>query len=149
MKPNNWYETKEDKRREKTVADKLAKAWDCKMYAMPEHHWFDYCAIQSGRVVAYVEIKTRTNSHAKYPTYMISSRKITNGLNSAALLKIKFLLVVQFTDALMFADVGNSVFNLNIGGTTKRNDEQDIEIVCQINMESFKAIILNEGNQNE
>ena len=80
---------------------------------------------------------------------MISSRKITNGLNSAALLKIKFLLVVQFTDLLMFADVAKSSFNLNIGGTTKRNDEQDIEIVCQIDMQSFKPINVTEGNENE
>tara|TARA_R110002167_G_scaffold17816_4_gene67673 strand:+ start:79 stop:528 length:450 start_codon:yes stop_codon:yes gene_type:complete len=146
MKPNKWYETSADKTRESKVAMLLEKSWQCKMVEMPKHHWFDYCAFKNGIVVAYVEIKNRTNRHDHYPTYMISSKKIAHGLNAAAMLRIKFLLVVQFTNALMFVDVAKAKFVLNIGGTTARNDEQDIEIVAKIQMNEFRKI--NERNDD-
>lgn len=140
-----WMETSDDKVREQAVAEQLEKAWDCKMVAMPNRHWFDYCAMRNDRIVAYVEIKTRTNPHDAFPTYMISSQKMTSGLTAASFLKIKFLLVVQFADALMFVDVPTAKFHLE---TADRKDADCIEVVLQIQMDDFKKIDLEKGNDN-
>jgi len=143
MQTPKIMETDADRKREKTVASKIEQAWNCQLVEMPKLSWFDYCASRDGKIVAYIEIKTRTNSQDAYSTYMISATKITKGLNAARVLRIKFLLVVQFTDALMFVDVSKAKFSL---GIADRKDVNCIEVVLQIPMNEFKTITLNKEN---
>lgn len=142
MSKIKFYETAEDRIREKSVANKLMEFWGCKLVAMPKHTFFDFCVVKDEEVVSYVEIKTRKNRHNAYPTYMISSLKISRGLEAARTLGIKFLLAVEWTDRLMYLDVEKADFKLKIGGTTKRNDERDVEIVAHFAIDQFIPITL-------
>lgn len=135
-----FYETKEDRERERGVANRVGLAWAVDMVAMPEHTWYDFCAIKDGVIKAYVEIKTRKNAHDDFETYMISSSKVQRGMMARQTLGVKFLLVVQWEDKLRWLDVAESHFFLKVGGTTKRNDPRDVEVMAHFEISQFKDL---------
>ena len=135
-----FYETPEDRNRERGVADRLALAWGVEMVQMPEHTWYDFSAIKDGVIMGYVEIKTRRNAHDDFETYMISSLKVQKGLMAVQTLGVKFILAVQWEDKLRWLDVANSEFYLQVGGTTKRNDPRDVEVMAHFKINQFRDV---------
>ena len=134
------YETPADVKRESDVADFLAKAWRCDFVKMPFKSIYDYAAMRGKLVEAIIEIKTRTNPHNQYPTYMISAEKVCQCMDRSMRLNVPFYLVVNFTDALMFWRADTNDFTVELGGRKDRGDSQDIELVCHIPINYFKII---------
>ena len=119
------YENKEDSKREADVAKILEKSWKCDLIKMPPKSPFDYAAKRGKLIEAIVEIKTRTNTFQKYPTYMISAEKVCACMQRSIYLRVPFYLVVQFTDATMFWAAKTIDFTVEVGGRTDKGDIQD------------------------
>ena len=59
--PRSTFETGEDRGRERSVARRLAQAWQCTLRAAPPFAGFDYVARRDGADQAVIEIKSRLN----------------------------------------------------------------------------------------
>jgi hypothetical protein len=134
------YETQGDLLREEDVASKIGRAWKCIMIKMPAKATFDYAAKRGNVIVSLIEIKTRTNPHNQYPTYMISADKMVAGFLRSTYLAVPFMLVVQFTDGVFYWSSNQEGFTLDVGGRTDRGDTLDLEMVCHIPINHFKRL---------
>jgi hypothetical protein len=134
------YENKEDSKREADVAKILEKSWKCDLIKMPPKSPFDYAAKRGKLIEAIVEIKTRTNTFQKYPTYMISAEKVCACMQRSIYLRVPFYLVVQFTDGVYYWSSNQEGFTLDVGGRTERGDTLDLEMVCHIPIDHFKRL---------
>jgi len=125
------YENVDDRSREQDIADLLADRWGCLILKMPRLCVVDRMAFIGGEAKAWLEIKCRTNAFDKYPTYMISARKIYDGVHLSRITKVPFILVVSWSDCVKYIRV-DKVYPLRVGGRYDRNDALDEEVVCDI-----------------
>jgi hypothetical protein len=138
------YENNGDRSREQGVADLLAEKWGCSIFKMPHLCSVDRMAVDEAEVKAWLEIKCRTNSFDKYPTYMISARKIHDGLHLSRITRVPFILVVSWSDCVKYIKV-EKTYPLRVGGRYDRNDALDEEIVCDIPLDGFWKHITDKG----
>jgi hypothetical protein len=99
---------------------------------------FDYAAVRSGKVMSFIEMKTRTNPMMKYPTYMISMTKVINAKITNMATGIPCFLIVKWSDYAGYVSIDNIETTVTMGGRTDRSDPQDVEPVCHINLSYFK-----------
>ncbi len=87
----------------------------------------------AGRIAAIVEVKNRRNPMLRYSTFAISEKKLINCLAKAKLLKVDFVLLVQFTDALTSCHIKDLNFARSMEGARRdRGDALDQEVMFQI-----------------
>jgi hypothetical protein len=137
------YETQADRDGEREIVLQLCNAWDCMAEKGRELGFVDYYLYKpKTNLIAVVEIKNRkTLSLNKFPAYMISKKKITNGLSIGNELAVPYLLVVNFAESLMFAEIKKGYkFKEAMGGRKDRGDPNDIEEVVFIPISLFKPI---------
>ena len=135
------YETEEDLEKEERLALAFAQKYGAEAHKLPALYPLDYSYTKDGSVVAFIEIKIRTNSFAAYPTYMIGLSKITSARNIHITTGLPVLLAVKWgCGTVGFIDVNAPFENLTMGGRTDRNDEADIEPVVHWNMEAFTIV---------
>jgi hypothetical protein len=135
------YETEEDLQKEERLALAFAQKYGAEAHKLPALYPLDYSYTKDGSVVAFMEIKIRTNSFAAYQTYMISLSKITSARNIHITTGLPVLLAVKWgCGTVGFIDVNAPFENLTMGGRTDRNDEADIEPVVHWNMEAFTIV---------
>jgi hypothetical protein len=93
-------------------------------------------------LIAVVEIKNRFKlSVNKFPAYMINKRKIQKGMTISNELAVPFLLVINFAELLMYADIRKEdKFKEGMSGRRDRGDPYDIEEVVYIPMTQFKPV---------
>ena len=142
MMPRKIYETEQDRKNEKKVADYLQKIWKCKCKKLSYKDIVDYAVTRDNLILSWVEIKCRKISYNYKPFYMISMNKINNGRVLAAQKEKPFLLVVKFTDGLyVYKDKGETHI-LKWGGINKKyiRDEQDREPCYLIDTDLFQKI---------
>jgi len=135
------YESKRDIAAEAAVAKKCGEYFVATMVKMPSLCSFDWLAVK-GEAKAIIEIKCRTNASGEYPTYLLSKKKFDENLSLADKMKLKFMLVVKFTDRVMWISVSNErgEAQLGVGGREDRNDPADIEDCVYFNMGLFKEV---------
>lgn len=99
----------------------------------------DYALYRDGRLVGHIEIKTRTNRHDQYPTYMLSLAKLDHLHRRAILTGVPSAVVVQWTDRLAMIDAGTFRDKAVIrrGGRRDRGDALDMEQVGHIGINQF------------
>jgi hypothetical protein len=125
------YETSENRNSEQAVADLLASTWKTTILKLPKLAKVDRLVVAGGNVRAWLEIKCRYNPMHTYLTYMISARKIQDGLDLSEATKLPFILVVSWSDGVCWTKV-ESMYPTRSGGRVDRGDAQDIELVCDI-----------------
>ena len=135
------YETEKDLEKEERLALAFAQKYGAEAHKLPALYPLDYSYTKDGSVVAFIEIKIRTNSFAAYPTYMISLSKITSARNIHIATGLPVLLAVKWgCGTVGFIDVNSPFENLTMGGRKDRNDEADIEPVVHWSMEAFTIV---------
>jgi len=132
------YETKEDLAKEASLGSLISKRWRCTMQKLQPRDHFDYAAVREGRVVAFIEIKNRTNKMSQYSTYMISMTKVINATMTTIATGIPCFLVVRWIDKTGYINIGNVDTTVTMGGRVDRSDPQDVEPVCHIDIRDFK-----------
>ena len=132
------YETKKDLENEVSLSGFVSKQWNCTMQKLQPRDHFDYAAVRDGEVVAFIEMKTRSNKMQHYPTYMISMTKVINAGITNAATGIPCFLVVRWVDHVGYVNMSNVKSTVKMGGRTDRSDPQDVEPVCHIDIGLFK-----------
>jgi len=134
------YESSADKTAEACVIRKLSERQQGAQFVkLPQLSVLDYVVIDNEKVKALVEIKNRRNPVDKYPTYIISERKLKDGLELSKLLNVSFILVVSWLDDIRWVKI-KRLYPAEIGGRYDRGDAQDIERVCHIPIGDFKRL---------
>ena len=134
------YETEKDLVNERSLSDVVSKKWKCTLQKLQPRDPFDYAAVRSKEVVAFVEMKNRTNSFGKYDTYMISMTKLVHARSINQATSLPCILAVRWTDLIGWVRLDNVTTQVTMGGRFDRNDPQDIEPVCHISMKDFIII---------
>jgi len=132
------YETPADLVNERRVADALLERWRCNAVKLPRRYEIDYALSRGNRVMAWAEVKCRTNPREQYPTYMVALGKVLTGLNLSQRTNLPFMLVVQWTDSLGW--VTPTFDAIHIGGRHDRGDCEDQEPMVHIPIADFKLL---------
>lgn len=141
MASRPFYETSDDLSREREVADEISRAWKCKVRKMPVSYRVDYALFSANTLLAWLEIKCRTNAMQAYDTYMISADKIMSGLDLAHHANAPFLLVVKWSDGIGYTKINKlSDYKIEFWGRADRGDPNDMEPVALIPIENFERI---------
>jgi hypothetical protein len=132
------YEKPEDIAAERAALDKACEVWKCTAEKLPIKYELDYLLLREGTGVAWLEIKSRTNSRTAYPTYMISLGKIMAARRLSEASQFPSFLLVKWSDYCGYVRLDSLLdFRTAVGGRTDRGDEQDIEPVALIDLGEF------------
>jgi hypothetical protein len=135
------YEKPEDIVAERTALDRACEVWKCMAEKLPMKYELDYLLLREGKGVAWLEIKSRTNPRAAYPTYMISLGKIMAARRLSEASQLRSFLLVQWSDYCGYVRLDSLLdFTTAVGGRTDRGDEQDIEPVALIPIVDFARL---------
>ena len=144
MRP--MYEKEEDRAKEQAVFSALAKKLNCVCITTPKLSRIDrLICTKKGTLSAIVELKTRTNAHDKYPTYMLSAAKYKEMLALANALKVPALLLVKYTDKTRMVHLRDE-YQFGLGGRIDRGDALDMEQCIYIPIEDFKDLDIGGSN---
>lgn len=141
MRP--MYETPSDIINELSVIESLSDLWGVTFHKLPIQYHLDFSISKiDGRIIGFIEVKTRTIAKSKFPTYIISMSKIQMAKSMFDTSKQPTFLVVQWTDAIGWCRIDSfeEIPPFKIGGRTDRGDEQDIEPVLHIPIHLFRDI---------
>ena len=132
------YETQGDLSREALFSRMASEKFNCTFMKMPIRYGLDFAAMRDGKVVAFVEMKVRTNPVQQYPTYMVALSKLMAARELTASARVPSLLMVRWSDAWGQTDLSQFIGDVSFGGRKDRDDWQDMEPVCLIEMDRFK-----------
>ena len=141
------YETKDDLKNEEEVKKFLINKWKVNIYKLPLSYKMDFCLEKGKKIVAFAEIKNRTTPYDRYPTYILSLAKVVASRQLANETRTQPLLIVNWTDQIRWINLKED-FNCTIGGRKDRNDWQDIEPLCEFDINKFNLInrVLNNND---
>lgn len=124
----------EDTERERQVARRLARAWDCEVLpAEDDYNPFDFTFLRDGKPVAVGELKARNHRYGDYPTVYLAERKYKALMlcHDGGLIP---LFIVQYLDRLMYLDVSTIIRPSTVlaGRTDRANAPNDIEPIIEV-----------------
>lgn len=147
MRPD--YETRQDFDRESRVADWFVQkmihdGWfrdTAVAKPLKKHYCLDRAIVDGDEILAFCEVKVRTNRQFNYSTYLISLEKMRNMRLMARDTGVPSYLVIRWTDAIGYFEVNEQTdftdFSLRLGGRTDRGDGADVEPVLHIPVGKF------------
>ncbi len=147
------FEKDSDRLNEEKVITTLKKLTGYEYVQLPKRYRVDFARLDNDKAItAWVEYKHRSHAFDTFPTFMVSTAKLTEGLILAGLTGIPFFLLASFKDSK--ANHGRKIFGLHIskeiiqtshismGGRKDRGEEgSDIEPVNYIDMPLFTEFI--------
>ena len=136
------YETQTDRNNERRLAAKIEKHYGCILSKMPMKLSLDFMAIRDGKAVAFIEARQRKIAMNTYPTYMLSLYKAMQARSLTMTTGLPCFLAVQWTDKAGIAKLPPAHEDMHIvmGGTTRRDDPQDIEPMVHFDIANFKEL---------
>ena len=136
------YETQTDRNNERRLAAKIEKHYGCILSKMPMKLSLDFMAIRDGKAVAFIEARQRKIAMNTYPTYMLSLYKAMQARALTMTTGLPCFLAVQWTDKAGIAQLPpeNNDMHVEMGGTTRRDDPQDIEPMVHFDIANFKEL---------
>jgi len=140
MKRRPLYETPENLHAEKVLSKKLSDIWCCEVHKMPKTSPVDLFVGANGKAWGFVEVKIRSNERDKYPTYMISKKKIDAAKKIFDATGLRTNLVVCWKDKTGYVSLNES-YPERRGGRYDRNDSADVETVVDIDIALFKELL--------
>lgn len=136
------YETQQDRDNEQAMARIMEARWKCTLHKMPIKYTLDFAAQKDGRVIGFVEMRQRRIPMHKYSTYMIALHKVLKAQELSKATGLPCVLAIRWTDKIGVVGIGGAdlQYEIEINGTTRRNDPQDIEPMALINITDFQEI---------
>ena len=134
------YERQKDRANEKKVIKRIETAWGVESHKMKMAYGLDYMLLKGGNLHSFVEVKCRNNAQGDYPTYAISLMKFLQANRFTQSTVKPCYLIVKWTDKLGFLDMGESFYQVGVGGRTDRNNPNDIEPIVFIPNNKFEII---------
>jgi len=139
-----FYETAEDRKNERKLAHLIEVNYKCILRKMPIKLSLDFMEMRDGRAVAFVEARQRKTAMHRYPTYMLSLYKAMQARSLTMTTGLPCFLAVQWSDKAGIAQLPPAHENMHVemGGTTRRDDPQDIEPMVHFDIANFKELKL-------
>lgn len=136
------YETEQDRINESAIRGKIEAHYGCILSKMPMKLSLDFMAMRNGKAVAFLEMRQRKIAMNTYPTYMLSLYKATQARLLTMTTGLPCFIAVQWTDKLGIAKLPPAFddMHIEIGGTTRRDDPQDIEPMVHFDIAKFKEL---------
>jgi len=136
------YETQQDRDNELALSKIIEKEFKCVLHKMPIKLSLDYMATRNDSAVAFIEARQRKTPMFQYPTYMISLYKVMMASTLTQATGLPCFLAVQWSDAAGICKLpaDYSEQDVQMGGTMRRNDPQDIEPMVYFNLSNFRVI---------
>lgn len=134
------YETQQDRDNEQALARIIEKHFDCTLTKMPMKLSLDYMATRDGKAVAFMEMRRRKNHMHAYGTYMLSLYKVKMASELTQATGLPCFLVVQWSDKAGIVKLPPEDMYVAMGGSTRRNDPQDIEPMVYFDVARFKEM---------
>lgn len=134
------YERKHDRLAQAEAIHRFCEAFPAFPVELPELAGWDYELHRAGKAVALVEVKRRLCGWRKYPTYMISTRKVRQLVDEAARRNLAPILLVAWVNRLGWVRLDRCTMTEATGGREDRADPMDIEPVFHIPIGEFKAV---------
>lgn len=137
------YETLKDLSNQQRVMDAFAKQYGYQYTDLPEFHEMDYAIqktmsykmVKFARVEGLVEVKCRTISFKKYPTFMVHLKKVNYALNCG----VPAILLVGWTDAIGFIKFKERHF-VTLGGRRDRDNKYDYDLMAHYPTDKFEMV---------
>jgi hypothetical protein len=132
----------EDHAAEEAAARRIEAAWGCRLHRFAQFDSIDWWAERDGKMVALVEIKTRSHGIGKYPTVWLNVRKwLALSLGSTGL-GVPAVFVVQFADTLRYVNVAQvDASRQRIGGCRQVvKARTDREPVIDVPVEQLREV---------
>lgn len=137
MRPR--YETQEDRDNELSVVNALQLS-GFTLYKLPISYRLDYIMFRDGKLLGFVEIKTRKHKHDKYPSLMIALSKVMAAKQLATATQTKSVLMVKYDDGI-FGINFQMPHVVSVGGRSDRSDNSDIEPCAFYDIKHLKLIV--------
>jgi hypothetical protein len=136
------FHAPEDVRAEEEVAKIVASAWQCALYRFGALCPIDWYAVRFERMVAVLELKTRSHTVGTYPTVFLNVRKWLALQMASAGLGVPAIFVVKFIDRVLWVPVTQvDASNFRIGGCGQFvKARSDIEPVIEVDVAILKPL---------
>ena len=133
-----FYETEQDRKNERKLAHLIEVNYKCIKLSL------DFMATRDGRAVAFVEARQRKTPMHRYDTYMLSLYKAMQARSLTMTTGLPCFLAVQWSDKAGIAQLppAHEHMHVEMGGTTRRDDPQDIEPMVHFDIANFKELKL-------
>jgi hypothetical protein len=140
------YETPANKEREDALAREAC--WHLAMHwvGFPQFANFDKLFMVGREPIQWVEIKGRDNEMRKYPTFMISMKKVKAGAALQKITKVPAYFGIGWVDAIGLIRVDSS-HKIDLGGRVDRGDPDDIEGCAYYPIDNFEVVCRLEPGQ--
>ena len=139
------YETPESLAKELATANKVASLWNCTAFKLPMKYGLDFAFIKAKHIAAFVELKSvnyTMDDFKHFGGYGLSLHKWNAAKAICETTGKPFCLIVTTSDnKTWYAEYSKfEIMATVIGGTSQRNDWQDIEPWVLINTYNFNEI---------
>ena len=141
------YETEEDRKIAREIADKVALFHCYKVEERPEAAVFDFVFLVGDEVMAMVEVKERGHKYGDFPTLMIDLHKIQAGKFWTYESTARYWLIIQWKCGKIgiYEPRPGDILGVSVGGREDRGDTLDRDLVIHIPIDKFR--ILGEDKQ--
>jgi hypothetical protein len=136
------FKSAADEQNENTVSAILSRAWRCEIRSFGRLSVIDWYAIRDGRIVAVLELKTRTHDSGRHATVFLNVRKWLALLLAATGLGVPAIFVVQFTDGTWWIPLAEiEASTTRMGGCVRIvKSRNDIEPVIHVPVAEMRAV---------
>ncbi len=134
------YETSESLKNESEVASRISSAWNTKLNKLPIKYRVDYAAERNGKIVAWIEVKTRKYNMNDFDSFMLSLDKYNASVQLGSITNLPVTLVVRWSDKIGYADLLHCRGVIKMGGRKDRGDPQDVEPAVYIPIDDFREL---------
>jgi len=139
--PFKAYQTNDDKARQGEMISTLARLWNFDPVDQGEFAVIDYKCVRDGKLVGFLEIKSKFCLFNDYSTYLCTCKDIDTGLSLAKENKVPFIIAVKWNDFWGYLNVRHNNYPSRRSGQMNRNDPNDYMTMCYlIPMTEFKVI---------
>lgn len=137
------YETLKDLANQQKVMEIFTKTYGYEYVDLPQFSEMDYGIQKSfrykgfkySRIEGLVEVKCRSISFNRYPTFMLHLNKVQYALNCG----VPTILLVSWIDAIGFIKFKEKHF-VTMGGRRDRNNQYDYDLMAHYPTEKFDLI---------
>lgn len=136
------FATDHDKANEDFVAGLIERVWHCEVRPFGNLCPVDFYALRDGRMVAVLELKSRTVASTRYDSVFLNVRKWLSLVIAGVGLGCPAIFVVNFTDGLKYIRVDEiDARSIRIGGCAKIvKSMTDIEPVILVPIQQMRSI---------
>ena len=135
-----FYETQQDRDNEQALARIVEQHYRCQLTKMPIKLQLDYMATRDGKAVAFVEMRHRRNAMHAFPTYMVGLHKCLMAKQLTLVTGLPSMLAVCWTDAVGITKIPPDEMDVQLSGTVRRGDSQDVEPMVYFDVAKFRVL---------